>query len=95
MDDAIKLTLEGWLECPKCGWGHSHQGKIEIFNRKEDAEDCNHVTVDGQASTIDRKIKGNPSLRRQGIKIYFECEDGCKFAICVIQHKGNTYIEYC
>lgn len=40
------------------------------------------------------KAAGNPSDRRQGLKIAFECEVGCTANLTIIQHKGNTVIEW-
>jgi hypothetical protein len=37
---------------------------------------------------------GNPSDRRQGLTIAFTCEQGCTANLTVIQHKGNTVIEW-
>lgn len=34
----------------------------------------------------------NPSLRRDGIRIGFFCEQGCRATLAIAQHKGTTYI---
>lgn len=59
-----------------------------------------------QVATFPSADTCNPSSRRQGLSIEFECEmchgdmdDGKKntlppFQLAILQHKGNTYIEW-
>ena|SRR5215831_17348720 len=82
------------LECPHCGQDYLHQGKVEIFNRDEDAEEGFHVVVKGRSVEVDENLTGNPSLRRQGIKIHMECENcEAEVTLNILQHKGQTHIE--
>jgi hypothetical protein len=83
------------LLCPFCGSDYLHHGKVEIFDRQEDNETGLHVSVDASRVTLDSDISGNPSLRRQGLKIHFGCEN-CNGAsiLTLAQHKGTTYMKF-
>lgn len=81
------------LECPRCGGNYMHQGNVEVFMRKEDAETGNHALVEADRVTVDRVMAGNPSSRRQGVTIEFQCED-CEepLGLAIVQHKGQTFL---
>ena len=84
------------LQCPYCEGEYLHQRQIEIFEReREDQEAGTHVVVNGEEVCIDKDLRENPSLRRQGLRIYFYCE-GCDRipALTIVQHKGNTRLEF-
>lgn len=100
---------ELWLDCPYCGNDNTHQGNVEVYSRGEDSPDGTHVTVtqkpefgpahggrlpcgDGSVK-VDRDLSGNPSLRRQGLRLWFWCEF-CPhpFSLDISQHKGLTII---
>jgi len=96
--DPIPMPLiideyDGRLTCPNCTGQDLHQYKIEIFNRGEDKKFGEHILVDGLDVIIDDNLKGNPSKRRQGLKVYFYCEC-CDYEIAlnIYQHKGSTYL---
>jgi len=81
--------------CPNCGYDCIHQGKIEIFDRNEDEKKGLHVVVENKEANISTNLDGNPSSRRQGLKIHFECETcDAKPILCIEQHKGNTFIYF-
>ncbi len=85
--------MEEELKCSGCGEPNLHHDRIEIFDRGEDAVDGLHVTVTYRQVKTDRNLSGNPSSRRDGLKVYFWCEH-CE-AITVLsisQHKGTTYL---
>lgn len=83
------------LQCPGCGFGNLHQHQIEIFERPEDEESGNHVVISGDDVTINRDITSNPSPRRNGLVIKFECEICDKSPVLFIyQHKGSTFMEW-
>lgn len=91
------------LECPSCGFGFMHQCGVEVFARdEEDAERGYHVSVDySDGVNLTSGVEtddGNPSRRRDGIKIKFWCED-CRnksnpYVLVIKQHKGNEYMHW-
>jgi hypothetical protein len=84
------------LPCPCCGSEYLHQCKVTVFNRSEDADPTSvTMVVGGLATTHLRPSEGcgNPSSRRQGTAIEFNCE-GClnRIELTLVQHKGATHI---
>jgi hypothetical protein len=89
----IKIE-DGILCCEHCGFNYLHQIKVDVFERSgEDSNKGLHVTTQGVMASINTDMEGNPSSRRDGIKITFNCEncDGLTY-LYIIQHKGCTYI---
>lgn len=88
-------TLPEVLMCPHCGFDYLHHSTVEVYDRSED-EKTGLCTVAGnrQVSTTPG-LRGNPSSRRDGIRIWFRCE-GCDKESCITiaQHKGRTLIDY-
>ena len=92
----VQLDPDAILRCPCCSGAYLHHGRVEVFERPEDASTGFHVHVDGQRVHIDTDLAGNPSRRRTGIKIAFECElCGTNGTLSFVQHKGNTFVEWC
>ena len=103
-----EVTLKGEprlveLACPLCKNTNLHQHKIEVFDREEDEEKGFHVTIGNKAVGLDENLKDNPSYRRQGLIIYFQCEhcDGLpeelkeveySSRLVIYQHKGSTFM---
>lgn len=82
------------LLCPNCNDGYLHHVRVEVFERSEDQETGLHVVVDGGEITVDKNLEGNPSSRRHGLSIFFECENcSAESVLTVAQHKGNTFVE--
>ena len=90
------------LVCPQCGSNCLHQGAIEVFHRRrEDADNVVLAIAEGMASDVsDIPDAGarNPSARRQGLLIHFDCE-GCDLlqlgiVLTISQHKGETFIQW-
>ena len=72
-----------------------HHSRIEVFNRKEDAEIGNHTVINGSQTIIDNDISMNPSPRRDGVSIIFWCEQCCEESVLdIIQHKGMSYVRW-
>src|SRR5678810_1017762 len=68
------------LSCPCCGSEYLHQGRIEVYGRDaEDAPSFRRV-VSGDGAVEADEGGNNPSSRRQGLIIFFECED-CHLAM--------------
>lgn len=82
------------LECPSCGDTYLHHEVVEVYQREsEDAPRGLHVTVGSPAMAIDTAQDGNPSRRRNGLRIRFRCE-GCEAepALVIEEHKGQTFM---
>ena len=89
------------LGCPDCGQPYMHHGRVEVFTRGEDA---GHVTMtvieDGrpQVARVPNASSGNPSLRRDGVRIFLTCErcsgSGADKVLCIEQHKGCTFLSW-
>ncbi len=100
------------LLCPTCSSYNLHQRNVTIFQRYEDEattvvmqqnENDMHVTTFPSRDTC------NPSPRRHGLLIEFECEH-CHYThidgegdempreplhrLAIYQHKGTTYVEW-
>lgn len=91
------------IECPYCGSTWTHQNTVWIFNRCED-DDMTMVTRVWNPTIISQdlempsdmvrtkimptKMCPNPSSRRQGILIEFECED------CSMEQDPNNENNY-
>jgi hypothetical protein len=89
-------SLPEVLLCPSCGFDHLHHGRIDVYEReKEDAEKGLHVSVERGSAVIDQNLSGNPSSRRDGLRIEFGCE-GCsaRLVLTIAQSKGQTWLEF-
>src|ERR1043165_6457070 len=83
--------------CAGCGEQYLHHMRVEVFSRPEDAKTGVHLTFDhgDDEARIDSDLTGNPSSRRTGIKIYFECETCPTISVLKIsQHKGFECAEW-
>ena len=101
-------SLDGKPSCPHCGSNYMHHLGVEIFNRKEDSETGDHITIYTPESfgwnhkkiicpenTVDGDMRSNPSERRTGISISFACEECDQiFKMEIAQHKGLTLISW-
>lgn len=82
------------LVCPRCGHANLRHSRVAVFERLEDAETATVTTVYGDSvrmEEVDGSGPLNPSPRRNGIVIYFECEH-CDddVVLTLAQHKGAT-----
>jgi len=84
------------LACPHCGEAFLHQYKTEIFDRDEDDIEGLHVITDREKGIIIKKdLEGNPSKRRDGLRIHFFCEIcQASCALEIYQHKGQTFVNF-
>lgn len=82
------------VRCPHCLYDYMHQDKVEVFDRQEDADVGIHAIVTAGKATFNYSMNGNPSSRRDGVRIEFFCE-GCdkRSVMTIIQHKGQTFTE--
>lgn len=83
------------LRCAGCGGDWTHQGRVEVFERHhEDSPHGTHVTVHGARVSVDDRMVGNPSGRRQGLTILLSCENcDAGTEVLVWQHKGQTFLD--
>jgi hypothetical protein len=100
MEAGVKLEkncigLGDDLICPKCGCNNLHHRMVDVYFRPEDAEHGIHTHVGYGGAKTDMDVSGNPSARRSGLFITFECEqcEGDKM-LDIYQHKGTTYLEW-
>jgi hypothetical protein len=95
---------DGVLCCPRCSQHHRdnrgnlHEVVIVVYDRDEDATLTNVTAVhNGIAGTalLPSATCGNPSCRRDGVVIEFECEQ-CGDGLCltIAQHKGDTHVAW-
>jgi hypothetical protein len=100
----VDPTHYGQLKC-KCGSTYLHQGNITVFWRGEDGDTTTVIAQDGktvQTSDFPNRDTCNPSPRRDGLIIEFDCEDcgswgekpGVIQRLAIFQHKGNTFMEW-
>lgn len=86
------------LQCPKCHGFYLHQGNTTVYHRKEDEDWTTVIAQDGEnvvATKFPSADTHNPSSRRQGLTVEFECEN-CTgtLTFAMQQHKGSTYLEW-
>jgi len=91
--------------CARCGWEMVFFTRVELFDRKEDAENGLHVDVsmdDGVHPTHGRsmlrnfesELLNNPSWRRNGMRVYIRCEHcGKDSVLSLAAHKGFIFIK--
>jgi len=105
----IKISSAEWadrnvsiLTCPKCHGSHLHQYTVHTYHRDEDNDRVVHTAafMDGSAvKCVLNKAVNNPSSRRHGLTILFECEtchtgSEMPFELDIWQHKGSTYMAW-
>lgn len=94
--EPVNTGLGHALICPACGGSYLHFRETWVYRRyREDSARGVAVLVHSDSSiSIDDDMDGNPSPRRDGIAIKFECE-GCdhRSEMKILQHKGQTLIE--
>jgi hypothetical protein len=87
------------LACPRCGGEYLHHRGAVFFERGEDQALVVKIVVDRGTSTttIDSGV-GNPSSRRHGMFVKFECEEcstpGDTLQLNIAQHKGATELSW-
>lgn len=92
----IGLSYGAELECPCCGGPSLHQERVQVFWRHDENSSENVRTVTSTDTYTSEYTRGkNPSPRRDGILITFDCEncDGMP-ELAIIQHKGGTYFKW-
>lgn len=88
-----QLYYEFELLCPHCENEYLHHNQVEIFERKEDATEGLHIIVSEKDMNVDWCLTRNPSSRRNGLIIHFECENCHRCSeLSFAQHKGVTLV---
>ena len=84
------------LVCPSCGGDYLHHGAVCSYTRiKEDSADGTAYRIDGSSIARSSQLNGNPSARRDGITIDFNCElCGNTSTLGIAQHKGQTQLSW-
>jgi hypothetical protein len=97
------------LLCPRCGADNLHHMGVTFYERGEDEPNVLRIIQsllvygeDRATSTTTEIVSaarsGNPSGRRNGMAIEFQCEqcgggvDGKRIELTIAQHKGSTEI---
>jgi len=64
------------IACHSCGADNLHQKTVEVYQCDEDSAGICTVAslTETTITTIGRHTKNNPSSRRNGLRIFFECE---------------------
>lgn len=92
------------LLCPRCGGYYLHHLGVRMYERSEDQPTVTIIETDGDSVSVRPRQPAdgaNPSNRRDGMVIKFECElcsseDGVEDVIELIfaQHKGSTEVSW-
>ncbi len=89
------VTLGSTLICPNCKCNNLHQTSCTTFWRESEDADSGKIVTTSHQSIVENShlMSSNPSNRRDGIVIRFECEQCAAGPMLSIkQHKGTTYI---
>jgi hypothetical protein len=84
---------EGVLTCPICGSRCLHHGRIVTYDRSDNDPNVFRTKVGRKTAVLAwvRNSKDNPSYRRQGVTIQFDCEScGDIGELTIAQRKGET-----
>jgi len=99
MEKIVKFGTDRWGAVLRSNLGceNLHQESIEFFDRSEDMDKGLHVIAErGKQLVGDDRMVGNPSGRRQGLKIRFSCEcfshEDTIQVLNIVQHKGATFM---
>lgn len=87
------------LACPRCGGECLHHTGAVFFDRGEDQKSVVKIVVDGPTTTTSMDPgTGNPSSRRHGMFVKFDCEEcstpGDTLQLNIAQHKGATELSW-
>jgi hypothetical protein len=98
--ERVKIRDDGLLRCPRCSDcapSYLHHGDVTVYVRAEDEATTvkTIVRTTGESSIVPSRLSGNPSSRRHGLTIIFECEQ-CRGSLVlgISQHKGMTYVKW-
>ena len=89
------INDEKGLDCPNCGGNNLHQSSVSVFFRDtEDSKEGKFIRC-AVGYVEATNPNNNPSCRRDGLLISFECENcSADPELAIYQHKGTTYVEW-
>ncbi|PHS25517.1 MAG: hypothetical protein COA85_06910 [Robiginitomaculum sp.] len=84
-----------YLLCPICANEYMAHETIEVFDHHEGNKQETHITISEGKMSSDHDLSGNPSGKRNGLKISFKCEN-CKRSsvLKIAQQEGLTYMAF-
>lgn len=86
---------ERTLQCPSCKGEYLHQVEVVAYWGGEDKGTGLKMVSSPERCFIGTSMEGNPSPRRQGLTIRFDCEScSAELLLSVVQHKGQTLIQW-
>lgn len=71
-----------------------HFAGLELFDRCEDAKVGQRIAIFSGKIIVTDDLTGNPSRRRKGVSLYFHSENGSPIKMNIIQHKGQTEVNF-
>lgn len=84
------------VRCPVCGYDYTHSGRVIVQHREREDGPDKWIVIDGaKVSVLDHcpaDHMGTSSGRRHSVTVEFDCEGGCRFAVTMDQHKGQTLL---
>ena len=93
-DDEHGVASHHSFRCAECGDPYTHQFAVEVYFRHEDCESGAFLRV-SQDGALPILGEGNPSKRRDGLRILLSCENcGAVSGVTFAQHKGFTHVDY-
>lgn len=87
------------VQCAWCEFDYTHQDAVAVFDRSEDQPERITYVPHGPGEScwsdqMDVVSHGNPSARRQGVRIGLTCEECSRRSFVEItQHKGCTSVQ--
>jgi hypothetical protein len=91
------MTKAETLRCPRCNGEYLHHYEVASYFRKAEDSGTMVVTKAGAGGTHvgNGGSMGNPSARRDGVVIHFDCETcNASMYLEIAQHKGQTLINW-
>lgn len=90
----IGTNNEQVLCCPKCGGEFlRHFRTVVCEPSREDSDEGTEAVINSVGLTCAHRITKNPSPRRNGIRIFFSCENcGATPQLLLAQDKGNSLL---
>lgn len=79
------------LRCPLCQFEYTHHEKTVEYQRRED-HPVIAVFVQHHGCIVEADVDPPYSGRRGAVVLTFSCENGHRFDLQFVQHKGQTYI---